>query len=140
MSYEFFPHTGDMGIRLWGQSIDELMRSAVHAFTDAVVDRARVREMEAGNISCRAAAPDLLLHELLSEVLFLFDARGRLIADADVTVTRDRGDWLLDARTRGEPIDAARHQLKVLVKGVTYHALLVAVTPEGWQGTVILDI
>jgi SHS2 domain-containing protein len=28
----------------------------------------------------------------------------------------------------------------VLVKGVTYHALSVAETAGGWEGTVILDI
>lgn len=140
MPYEYLPQSGDIGIRLWASSIDELMRSAVHAFTDAVVDRACVRETAAGHVTCRAGAPDLLLHEWLSEVLFLFDARRQLIADADVTVTRDAGDWLLDARTRGEPVDAARQHLKVLVKGVTYHALSVTETPEGWQGSVILDI
>ena len=140
MPYEFFPHTGDIGIRVSGRSLEDLMRSAVQAFTDTIVDPATVREIEAVTLSCRAAAPDLLLHDLLSELLYQFDARGRLVKDADVVVERDGESWLVDARTRGEQIDAGRHHVKVLVKGVTYHALVVAETREGWQGTVILDI
>jgi|PlaIllAssembly_1097288.scaffolds.fasta_scaffold1422234_1 SHS2 domain-containing protein len=140
MPYEFFPHTGDIGIRLRGETLEALMQSALEAFTDAVVDRSTVRDVDAGAVSCRAPAPDLLLHEFLSEVLYQFDARGRLSAGADVTITREAGDWVLDARTSGEQIDAARHQPRVIVKGVTYHALSAAETAEGWEGTVILDI
>jgi SHS2 domain-containing protein len=138
--YEFFPHTGDIGIRVWGGSVEEVMRLAALAFTEAVVDAATVREAETFEMSCRAAAPDLLLHEFLSELLYQFDVRGRLVRDADVAVTRCEDGWRLEARTRGEQLDAARHHPKVLVKGVTYHALTVVETREGWQGTVILDI
>jgi SHS2 domain-containing protein len=116
------------------------MRSAVLAFTGAIVDLASVREVETFGVSCRAAAPDLLLHDLLSELLYLFDARGKLVRDADVAVTRSEDGWLLEARARGEQLDVARHHPMVLVKGVTYHALTVVETGEGWQGTVILDI
>jgi SHS2 domain-containing protein len=140
MPYEFFPHTGDIGVRLRGETLEALMQSAVEAFTDAVVDRSTVRAVTPGAVACRAAAPDLLLHELLSEVLYQFDARGRLIAGADVRIAREGGEWVLDARTTGEQIDPARHRPKVLVKGVTYHALSAAETAEGWAGTVILDI
>ena len=140
MPYAFLPHTGDIGIRVWGASLDALMRSAIQAFTDAVVDLGSVREMERVDVSCEAAAPDLLLHDLLSELLYLFDARGRLARDAEVTVTRSEAGWRLSAHTRGEQLDAVRHRPKVLVKGVTYHALAVDQVAGGWEGTVILDI
>ena len=140
MPYEFFPHTGDIGIRVWGRSLEELLRSAAQAFTTAVVDPASVRELEAVTVSCRASAPDLLLHDFLGELLFQFDARSRLVKDAEVAVAHDGESWLAEARTRGERIDAGRHHPKVLVKGITYHALAVNETAEGWQGTVILDI
>jgi tRNA nucleotidyltransferase (CCA-adding enzyme) len=138
--YEFFPHTGDVGMRVWGRSLEELMRSAVLAFTDTVADPASVRSSDEEVVTCRAAAPDLLLHDLLSELVYQLDARRRLVRDADVVIARDDDDWTLEATTWGEPIDAARHRLRVLVKGVTYHALSVSEAPEGWQGTVVLDI
>jgi SHS2 domain-containing protein len=140
MPYEFFPHTSDIGLRLWGASIEELLRSAALALTDAVVDPVSVRALDARHVTCRAAAPDLLLHDFLAELLYQFDAHGRLVRDADVAVVRDGEAWTLDATTRGEPVDAARHAIRLLVKGVTYHALSAIETPEGWQGTVILDI
>jgi SHS2 domain-containing protein len=140
VSHEFFPHTGDIGIRVWGGSIEELIRSAALAFTEAVVDPSSVRPVEPRALACRATAPDLLLHDFLGELLFECDARGRLVRDLEVTVGREGEAWTLDATTHGEPIDPSRHHLRMLVKGVTYHALSVTRTPDGWQGTVILDI
>ena len=140
MSYEFFPHTGDIGIRVWGGSLEELMRSAALAFTEAVVDPASVRPARPGVIACRAAAPDLLLHDFLGELLFECDARGRLVRDVEVDVRREGEFWVLDATTRGESFNPSRHQFRVLVKGVTYHALSVVETPEGWRGAVVLDV
>jgi SHS2 domain-containing protein len=140
MPYEYFLHTGDLGIRVRGASLEELLESAALAFTEAVVDPASVRAADAETVACRAAAPDLLLHDFLSEVLYQFDARYRLVRDVEVTVARDGEEWALDATTRGELVDPARHEIRLLVKGVTYHALSVTEAADGWQGTVILDI
>jgi len=140
MPYEFFPHTADIGMRVWGRSLEELMRSAVLALTDVVVEPASVRGAAKEIVTCRAAAPDLLLHDLLSELVYRLDARGRLVQDVELEIARDPDGWTLEAATWGEPIDAARHRIRVLVKGVTYHALTVNEGPDGWQGTVILDI
>jgi SHS2 domain-containing protein len=140
MPYEFFPHTGDVGIRLRGPSLEELMRSAVLAFTATIVEPASVRGTDRDVVTCRADAPDLLLHDLLNELVYRFDARGRLVQDVDVVITRDADRWTVEATTWGERLDPARHQPRVVVKGVTYHALSVAETDDGWQGSVVLDI
>ena len=46
----------------------------------------------------------------------------------------------LQATLGGEPFDAQRHGVKVLIKAVTYHALEVREDPDGWQATVVFDI
>lgn len=140
MSYEFFPHTGDLGVRVWGDSFESLAASAARAFLDAQTDPEAVRVADAVILTCRAPELDLVLHDFLSDLLFQFDARHRLVCDADIAVTRDGDLWVLDATTRGELYDPARHPIKVLIKGVTYHALAVAQTALGWEGTVVFDI
>ena len=140
MPYEFFSHTGDIGLRVWGQSLEDLMQSAVLALTDAVVEPTSVRAVNEEVVTCRAAAPDLLLRDFLSELVYRFDVRGRLVKTARVAISREHDEWTLEATTWGETLDTERHPVRVLVKGVTYHQLSVRQTPEGWQGTVILDI
>jgi SHS2 domain-containing protein len=140
MPYAFFPHTGDIGVRLRGASLAELAESAAQAFADVVTDPAGIREVDAAVLTARAAAPDLLLREFLNELLFQFDARRRLVASATVSVTRQGDLWLLEAATRGEAWDPDRHPVKVLVKAITYHALSACETPEGWMATVVFDI
>ena len=46
----------------------------------------------------------------------------------------------LSATCRGEPMDAARHQMEHEVKAITYHGLRVEQTAGGWQAEVIVDI
>jgi SHS2 domain-containing protein len=40
----------------------------------------------------------------------------------------------------GEPLDRERHQLEHEVKAITYHALRVDKTADGWLAEVIVDI
>lgn len=140
MPHEFFPHTGDIGVRVWGSSREALFASAARAFVEVLVDPSTIRVSDAIVVTCRAPDLDLLLHGFLCELLFQFDARGRLVSDAEVVLARDGSQWVLEATTRGEPFDPARHHLKVLVKGVTYHQLSVVETADAWTGTVVFDI
>jgi len=91
-------------------------------------------------VSLRHETLDLLLVDWLSELLYRFEVEGFLPAEADVGVERADGGWALAAEVRGEPDAAARVPIKVLVKAVTYHALLVEREGEAWVGRVVFDI
>ena len=117
MPHTFFAHTGDLGVRLNGGSLGEVIASAAAAFLEAVTDPGAVRGRDEVRLSLRAPAPDLLLRDFLAELLFDLDGRGRLVAAVEAAVTRDGDDWVLDALTRGETLDPARHPVKVLDQG-----------------------
>ena len=51
-----------------------------------------------------------------------------------------RDDYVIVATLRGEPRDALRHPLKLLIKAVTYHGLHVVETDDGYEATVVFDI
>ncbi len=140
MPHEFFPHTGDIGVRVWAGSIAALFESAVEALADIVTDPSAVQARETIDLSCRAPGLDLLLHDFLSEVLFHLDTKARLPHSASVAVTRHGGLWSLQARLAFDLLDRERHPTKVEIKAVTYHALAVDRTGEGWRATVVFDI
>jgi SHS2 domain-containing protein len=141
MPYEFFDHTGDVGVRLSGASVEDLFEAAALAFADTLTVRAAIVARGAQPVGLEADGADLLLVDWLSELLYRFEVQRWLPCAAAVTVNASGGRWRLDARVQGEVFDPARHPIKVLVKAVTYHALAVEQTPDGrWQGTVVFDV
>jgi SHS2 domain-containing protein len=140
VTFSFFDHTGDIGVRLEGRTPDALFRAGAAAFAQSTTDPSRVRPCERRSLALEAAALDLLLVDFLSELLYLFDARQFVPCDADVHVEGASAAWRLQATVRGEPFDGARHPIKVLIKAVTYHALTVREDADGWHATVVFDI
>lgn len=51
-----------------------------------------------------------------------------------------RDEYVISATLRGDTRDPARHPLKLLIKGVTYHGLHIVQTEHGYEATVIFDI
>ncbi len=140
MPYEFLPHTADIAVRAWADGPEALFAAAAAALTGTLVDPDTVRAADAVSVTCSAPDLDLLLHAFLSEILFQFDGRRRLVSEVTVTFRREDDLLVAEATTVGEPFDAGRHRVKVLVKAVTYHAL--AVTEHGgrWEATVVFDV
>ncbi|HSM50839.1 MAG TPA: archease [Thermoanaerobaculia bacterium] len=139
MPYRFLDHTGDVGFELEAASLAGLLAEAVAAFACTLTDPERLGEGEERELEATAAAPDLLLHALLEELLFLFERHGFLARTGEVEVERN-GALRLRARLRGERWDPDRTPLKLLVKGVTYHRLAVEEGEGVVRGRVVLDI
>lgn len=141
MPFRFLDHTGDVGFELEAASLAGLLAEAVAAFASTLTDRERLGEGEVHELELGAAAPDLLLHALLEELLFLFERDGFLARSAEVEVGAEHGDALrLRVRLHGERWDPQRTPLELLVKGVTYHRLAVEEVEGLVRGRVVLDI
>jgi SHS2 domain-containing protein len=141
VSRRLLDHTADVGFAVEAADLPGVLREAALALTDVMTDLAAVLPASERRIEASAAAPDLLLVDWLGELLWLVDAEGWLLADADLAVEEGGdGRWRLVATARGEVRDPARHPHKVAVKAVTYHGLVVAPGGEGWQARVILDL
>ncbi len=140
MPYEFFDHTGDIGVRVTGASLEQLFAEAARAFTDTVTDVAGVQVREQAVVTLHGPDRDLILVDWLNELVYRFDAAEFLAARADVTLHDRGGEFELDAILHGDRFDPARHAVKVLVKAVTYHALELKPTTAGWRALLVFDI
>jgi SHS2 domain-containing protein len=144
--YEPLDHTADVGFILRAPTRDALFVAALEAFTDTVTELAAVAPRIERRLA--VAADDLpgLLVEWLEELVYRFEVDGLLFAEATIEIEADPGEsgggLRLVATARGEPFDAERHPLKVLVKAVTYHGLEAGrdSAGTGWTAQVILDI
>jgi SHS2 domain-containing protein len=140
MGYQFFDHTGDIGVSLTGRTLDALFASAALAFTDSITSVSGIEPRRPEEVSVDAPELDLVLVDFLSELLYRFDTRGWLTRSADVVVRERDGGWTLEGTLSGEKLDPERHPIKVLIKAVTYHGLEVIERDGEWRANVVFDI
>ena len=138
--FTFFDHTGDVGIEIDASGPGALFADAARAFSETITDREALPGDDAVEISLTADAPDLLLVDWLSELLFRFETEGWLPRDVAAEVSRAGDIWTLIARLVGGRLDPGCHEVRVLVKAVTYHGLQVQEIASRWHARVILDI
>jgi len=119
--------------------LPRLGRRTLSSLRTEDVDRL-IADLEAvkpiGEIEVRVSAEDTptLLLRWLAELLYVHETQRLLFSRFEVEVS---GTSLL-GRARGEAIDKARHELKLVIKAVTRHRL--TVDPERGIAEVIFDI
>lgn len=136
-SWEHFQHAADIGVRGCGRSLAEAFEQAALALTAVVVEPERVAER--GMITLSATAPDveLLLTEWLNALIYEMATRRMLFARFRVELQ----GLELQGRAWGEPIDIARHQPAVEIKGATYTELHVGQNEDGsWHAQCVVDV
>jgi len=140
MTYRFIEHTADMGVEIEATSFESLLSEGLLALTDTLTEVERVKlELE---LPCDLIAPSRedLLVEWLGELVYLFETQSVLLRQADLEVEPEGGGWRLRGTVRGERYDPDRHEIKTLIKAVTYHQLEVRPSRMGWSARVIFDI
>jgi len=136
---ETFDHTADVGLRVRGDDLDDLFRTAAEGLVDYVVanrEAVRVERVEA--VSLRADSTADLLFGWLDEIIFRTETTHTLFGRLDVRVAAD--GLSLAAEIGGEPIDRDRHVLDHEVKAVTRHGFILVREGERWAAEMILDI
>lgn len=129
--HELVEHTADVGLRVWGESLEDVFAESAIALVRAMGRGAGSSVSEAVTLD----APDLdaLFVDWLSEVLFLFEARK--VVPTDVRVRIDRETHALSATVDGVRAESFVQEGPA-VKAVTYHGLELSET----KATVYLDV
>ena len=135
--YRTLSHTADLGLRIWGATLEELYANAGEALTATLTDRRQLRTREQREITVEAPDREALLVAWLNHLLYLYDIDGFLGREFDI---QDVSPERLTATARGEIFDPERHVGKTAVKAATYHQLEITGTEDGWRATVILDL
>ena len=135
--YDFFDHTSDLGLRVYGSSLAELFENAGFALFDVLTDMARVKPRQTLSFRLQRDNMEELLVEWLGSLLYEFDA-GRLLFSR-FSVEHIDGLWLA-ASARGEQFSPGCHEIKTRLKAVTYHGLSIRRENGLWQATVVIDV
>jgi tRNA nucleotidyltransferase (CCA-adding enzyme) len=134
--WEHFPHEADMGVRGIAPNREQAFEQAALAMSAVITDPAGIAPRVAVHVECDAPDDELLLVDWLNQLVFEMATRKFLFSRFEVRIE----DHHLAATAWGEPVDTARHQPAVEIKGATYTALRVARDNGEWIAQCVVDV
>ena len=135
--FEVLEHPADVGFRATGRSLPELFESAAEALVSIVLDPQNVSPTTTVTLTAEGNSNESLLVNWLSDVLYWLD--GERFAMRFFKVQQlDSGH--VTAAAKGERRDPARHETRLVVKGITYHQLKIEKSFPNWVCEVYLDV
>lgn len=135
--YEQFPHTADIGIRVYGRDLKELFANAAFAMFDILADLEGMEGDIRHEFELSAAGCEELLVGWLDELLYYFYTRQVIFYRFDILEITEKN---LRAAAFGRPVGANRNRLKTEIKAATYYGLDIKKTEEGYQVEIVLDV
>ncbi|MCF8043608.1 MAG: archease [Desulfarculaceae bacterium] len=130
-------HTADLGLWVQADSLEELFAGAPASLAELMVKGPRDGQLAWLPVSFQGVDHAELLVQLLSEVVYLWDAEGLLTVAAKIS---ELTPGTLEARLGVIPADYQKHRPNEAVKAVTYHQASVEPMGSCWRAQVILDL
>ncbi len=135
--YKQIEHTGDIGIKIFGNTPEELFANAAYGMFDIMVDLSSVKGTTAENLEVAGDNYEELLVNWLSDLNFVFITEGKIFNKFQINrMTTSE----LSATAFGEALDLRRHPIQKEIKAVTYHEIYVKEVKNKWEAQVIFDI
>ena len=135
--WEHFAHGADVGVRGFGESVEQAFEQAALAVSAVVADVSTIAPSQTVEVHCDAPDLELLLVSWLNAIVYEMAVRKMVFGKFRVAVSGNS----LNGSLAGERIDAKRHDLAVEVKGATVTALKVACDHDGnWIAQCVVDV
>jgi SHS2 domain-containing protein len=136
--WEELDHTADVGVRAFGDTLEQLFTHAAEGMFRIIAGERTVRPLQERSVTVAPVPageePDRLLVRFLSELLFLCETERFLFGAFEV----DLSGGGVRAVCRGEEIGPDRSGLGMEIKAVTWHGL--SLDLERGEAQVIFDV
>lgn len=133
MAYRFVDHTAELQLELEAPTKGQVLREATAALAELLgANRDDDAERVSRELAVTAADDPALLAAWIDEVVFVAESEELVPLEVGVVVTGE-------GRAQGT-VTFARGAPPPLVKGVTYHDLVLAPAGRGWHGRAVLDV
>ena len=134
--YEFFPHTADIGVRVFGKTLKELFENASFALFSVMFERGG-EERERRSFDISSSSLDLLLVKYLTEFLYLFDVEFFVRSRVEIDYIDEKS---VRGSVYGEKFDERKHEIKYSVKAITLYNLHIGKEKNIYKVEIIFDI
>ena len=138
--YEYLEHTGDIGIRAYASTLEELFINAAQGLFEATADLSTIGTTTQTEIEVSAESLEELMVAWLDELNFRHEVEEIFFGQVKIQKI-STAPYRLIAVAYGEPVNFTKHVVYTEIKSITYHQLIVEQTPDDrWMAQVIFDL
>ena len=134
--YEQIDISGDVGLRIRGENIEDLFMHAAEGMFSLITDTSVLEKKEEREVKVGADSIGDLLVQWLNELIFLFDTYGFVGRSFLIDVKDNK----LTSKITGGKFNPDVNESRLLIKAATYHRLSLEKISSGWEAVVIFDI
>lgn len=115
-------HATDAFIEITAKDLNEAFITVANAVINITIDQDRVEPKKEMKIVARGKDLRYLLFSWLEEVTFTLITEGFAIYKVELEIQQN-GEYIINAKALGEPIDLDKHHYKVEIKAPTFHEM-----------------
>ena len=134
-----FTHTADVGIEVYGKTLEDLFKTGGEAFAELSTDPKTIKTNKTVKITIKEDELEFLFKEWFDELLFLLETK-------DLIFTKFSG-WKIEpgkglqVTAKGGLWDVDVHESRTEIKQTTYAMLNVKqINDDLWYGKVLFDV
>ena len=120
LSYKFLDHATDAIIEVTAKDLKEAFSVTADAVINLTLDQNKVEEKEQKKFSANGKDLRYLLFSWLEEIPFVLITEGFAIKRIEFDI-KQNGEYVIDAKAYGEPLDVKKHNFKVEIKAPTFY-------------------
>lgn len=135
--FVFLEQTADAKFQAFGKTMEECFENSVLALNSIECNLKKVKPKQKIPIQISASNLEELLHKFLEEILFQMDSKQMLFSKFKIKIDSKKNS--LKADLLGEKIDKKKHELKTLVKAVTWNNFFLKKEKGKWTAQAVCD-
>jgi len=136
-NYKLIFHTADLGIEVYGKTIEELFLNSAYAMFDLITEIEKVEPKEKIEIKKIADNQDELLINWLRGLHSYYVINDYLFREFQIIKLDEKE---IKGFAEGEKFDSSRHILKKEIKAVTYHSMGIKRENNLYKTQIIFDV
>lgn len=122
---EYLDHMTDAYLRVKASTLKEVFELSGKGLVNTMYDIHQIEAKECISISAEGKELENLLFDWLDKILLLMLIDKIVFSEFEVKINYDNQtcQYEIKGYGKGEKIDSSKHELKVEIKGITYHEM-----------------
>jgi SHS2 domain-containing protein len=124
-SVEYLDHMTDAYLRIRGQTMNEAFEYSAIGLVNIMYDIENIEKKQRIPIFAEGNELENLLFDWLDKILLMMLIDKVIFSKFKIEITFDKssGKYIITGYGEGELVDLSKHELKVEIKGITYHEM-----------------
>ncbi|HEX9974947.1 MAG TPA: archease [bacterium] len=135
--YVRLDHTGDIRVKVFGNSLQELFENSAYALFDTITDASSISAQIAETVEVSGIDKEELLVNWLAELNYLFLTESKIFNKFEI---EHLSEHEIIATAIGEKFNSYKHPMHTEIKAVTFHDLQIEKKDKHWETKIVFDI